>query len=93
MNQAVSEEELKWRARSDARTLAEAEEIKADKSRLANAQKEAKNILAEEKTNLKGISKVAGKSAISSSPCRKNRSGLKRQSFEPYGGFPTTPTM
>ena len=40
MRPVVDPDEMKWRARSDARTLAEAEEIKADKSRMALAQKE-----------------------------------------------------
>ena len=35
---AVDPEEEKWRRRSDARTLAEAEQIKADKERYKGAQ-------------------------------------------------------
>ena len=34
---SMSEEDKKWKGRSDARTLAEAETIKADKVRYANA--------------------------------------------------------
>ena len=44
----VSEEEKKWQRREDARILARAEEIKADKERLKNAHIGAKEILEEE---------------------------------------------
>lgn len=87
----TSAEDLKWRARSDARTLAEAEEIKADRQRMALAQKEAKSMVEERQSELKNMSKVAGKQ-IAPTSNTKNRS-VRRQSFEPYGGFPTTPTM
>lgn len=88
----VSAEDLKWRARSDARTLAEAEEIKADRQRMALAQKEARNMVEEKQSELRGISKVAGsKSPVPASPTKQR--GVRRQNFEPFGGFPTTPTM
>ena len=58
----MSAEDLKWQGRSDARTLAEAEAIKADKARLENAKKEAKSMVAEREKELNGIRKVAGKS-------------------------------
>lgn len=90
---AVDPDELKWRARSDARTLAEAEEIKADKTRMALAQKEAQNILAEEQSRIKGISKVAGKPVAMSTPVKKERDIRRNNNVMPYGGFPTTPTM
>ena len=83
-----SAEELKWRGRSDARVLAEAEEIKADKARMAIAQKEAKKLLEEEQGRLKGIAKVANRNV--STTANKGRD-TKRSTFEPYGGFPTTP--
>ena len=57
---SMSEEELKWQRRSDARTLAEAEQIKADKERYAGAIKGAKEIANEEIARVKGIAKVAG---------------------------------
>ena len=50
-----------WEKRDDARTLARAEEIKADKERLADAQKAARDIASEEIERVKGIIKVAGK--------------------------------
>ena len=55
----VDPEEAKWQRRDDARTLARAEEIKADKERLKNAHIGAKEILEEEAARLKGLSKVA----------------------------------
>ena len=60
--QNMSAEDLKWQGRSDARTLAEAEAIKADKARLENAKKEAKSMVEEREKELNGMRKVAGKS-------------------------------
>lgn len=54
----MSEEELRWQRRSDARTLAEAEEIKANKERYEQAKVGAKEILEEEANRLRGLSKV-----------------------------------
>ena len=56
---SMSEEDKKWRGRNDARTLAEAETIKADKVRYANAITQAQNVAEEEIQNVKGIAKVA----------------------------------
>lgn len=60
---AVDPEELKWRRRSDARTLAEAEQIKADKERYQGAILGAKEIAQEEIARVQGIAKVAGMQA------------------------------
>lgn len=59
-----SEEDLKWQRRDDARTLARAEEIKADKERFSGAKLGAKEILEEETNRLNGLSKVAGKKNV-----------------------------
>lgn len=56
----IDPEELKWRRRSDARTLAEAEQIKADQERYKGAILGAKEIAQEEIERVKGIAKVAG---------------------------------
>lgn len=56
-------EELKWRRRSDARTLAEAEQIKADQERYKGAILGAKEIAQEEIARVQGIAKVAGMKA------------------------------
>ena len=57
---AVNDEEARWRRRSDAHTLAEAERIKADKERYNGAILGAKEIAQEEIERVKGIAKVAG---------------------------------
>lgn len=57
---AVSDEEQRWRRRSDARTLAEAEQIKADKDRYQGAIIGAKEIASEEIKQAESIAKVAG---------------------------------
>ena len=56
----VDAEEARWRRRSDARTLAEAEQIKADKERYQGAILGAKEIAKEEIERVRGIAKVAG---------------------------------
>lgn len=56
---AISQDK-KWEAESDARTLAEAHAIKADKTRMKNARKAAKKMLKEEKEKIEGLSMVAG---------------------------------
>ena len=60
-----SSEEMKWWARSDARTLAEAEDIKADKQRYARAVQSANELYAERQKELKSMRKVATKQPIS----------------------------
>ena len=60
MSRVVDAEELRWRRRSDARTLAEAEQIKADKERYQGAIIGAKEIAQEEIARVQGIAKVAG---------------------------------
>lgn len=60
VKQSMSEEDLKWQRRSDARTLAEAERIKADKERYQGAILGAKEIAQEEIERVKDIAKVAG---------------------------------
>ena len=56
----MSEEELKWRRREDARVLAHAEQIKADKERYKGAIQGAKEIAQERIDEAKSIIKVAG---------------------------------
>ena len=58
-------EEMKWRARSDARTLAEAEDIKADKQRYARAVQSSNELYSERQKKLKSMRKVATKQPIS----------------------------
>lgn len=72
-NTAMSPEEKKWRRQSDARTLAEAEVIKADKERLAEAKEGARELLSERQKDLNGLAKVA-----QSSRQHTNRGGQKQ---------------
>ena len=65
----IDPEELKWRQRSDARTLAEAEQIKADKERYQGAILGAKEIAKEEIERMQGIAKVAGMKTPKDKPC------------------------
>lgn len=64
MRYPMSEEEKKWRRRDDARTLAEAEAIKADSERFKEAKQGAKEILQEEAIRLKGLSKVVSNPTV-----------------------------
>ena len=51
--------ERDWMKEDDARTLAQAEVIKADKTRLAGAQEAAKRMLVEQQEHNSGLAKVA----------------------------------
>ena len=59
----ISDEELRWQRREDARTLARAEQIKADKERYKGAIVGAREIADEELKRVQGIAKVAGMKA------------------------------
>lgn len=63
----MSAEEKKWRMRSDARTLAEAQEILADKERHANAVKMAQQMVVDETKSFNAMKKVAGTKVSSES--------------------------
>ncbi len=56
----MSKDELKWRAQDDARTLAEAEAIKADPERLKRAQDAAKGMADEAQVKAKAMTSIAG---------------------------------
>lgn len=60
----MSEEDRRWQRQADARTLANAEQIKADKKRYSEAQKGAKEILQEEARRLEGLSKIASNPTV-----------------------------
>jgi len=53
--------DAEWQAEEDARSLARAEEIKADESRLSKAQDAAKVMADEEAEKAKAMRKVAGR--------------------------------
>jgi hypothetical protein len=51
-----------WQKESDARTLAEAERIKSEPSRLKGAQAAAKRMLSEQQKEAQALSKIASSS-------------------------------
>lgn len=55
----MTAQDKKWQAQDDARTLAQANEVKADTTRLKAAVKEAKVMVKDEQKRLTSISKVA----------------------------------
>lgn len=59
MGMTAIAQDKKWEAESDARTLAEAHAIKADKTRMKKASIAAKGMLEEKKNEVKGLAKVA----------------------------------
>lgn len=87
----MSAEDLRWRARDDARTLARAEEIKSDPERMKLARQSANEILKEEADRLKGLSKVVGKKTPKSKEQEvpQRRTSATRNNM--FGSFPTTP--
>lgn len=58
---SMTEEDKKWQAESDARTLAEAEVINGDATRLKAAIKAAADMAKEAKDESDAMSKIAGK--------------------------------
>ena len=57
----VAFNDKKYREEDDARTLANAEEIKSDKSRMKGATAGAKRMVDEQTANFRGLKKVARK--------------------------------
>lgn len=78
----MSAEEKKWRMRSDARTLAEAQEILADKERHADAVKAAQQMVADNMKKFNAMKKVAGTKVSSESVrvCGKNANDIFHES-------------
>ena len=81
MARVMTAEEKKWQGRDYAYTLARAEQIKADKERLANAQKEAKNMVAEREAELSGMRKVAGRKTTVPQQKPQNNNAWGRDPF------------
>lgn len=61
MSRVIAQDEARWQREDDARTLARAEEIKADKNRLAGATKEAGKMSKQLEKEAAAIKKVASK--------------------------------
>ena len=83
MAQTMTAQDKKWRAQSDARTLAEAQEIRSDKSRLAPAKIAAKEIIRNHQKAISttqkavGISAPSPKASKTSSKLSSNRRGKR----------------
>lgn len=74
----LNAEEKRWRAQEDARTLAEAENIKLDDKRMSAAKDAAKRIAEEEMDRAKAMNKVAsGKLAGTGTTKKKTTSKQK----------------
>lgn len=56
----LTEQEKKWRAQADARTLVEAEAIKADVARQKLAKVEAEKMMKQKQDELNAIKKITG---------------------------------
>jgi hypothetical protein len=70
----MTEEDEKWKAEDDARTLSSAEEIKADEKRLEKAQKAADRLRKEKEEEAKNLEKIAtGKVAYPSMSIRPDK--------------------
>lgn len=72
-----------WQARMDADTLVQAEQIKADKARLAAAQREAKRLVEAKREEAAAMSKVAGQ-ASGTSDDKKPDTGPLSGSGNPF---------
>ena len=75
-------EAKEWRMKSDARTLAEAQEILADKERHADAVKMAQQMVADDMKKFNALKKVTG-TKVSSESVRvggKNANDIFRES-------------
>jgi len=71
----VTKQERDWMAEDDLRTLTRAEEIKADRKRMAAAKKAGTRVLKEKKQEVKSIQRIAR--APKTVP-KKKRSGSKK---------------
>lgn len=68
MIKSISPDEARWRAEEDARTLARAEEIKSDPTRVKNASVAAQELLRSREEEISGLRKVASKQAPKNTP-------------------------
>ena len=72
-----------WQARMDAETLVTAEQIKADKARLAAAQREADKMVEAKREEAAAMSRVAGKGGDTGED-KKPDTGPLRASDNPF---------
>jgi len=74
-------EEAMWQAENDARTLANAEAIKADKGRLERARAAAKRMAQQEREQANAMNKVAGGKALKED---REETTPKKQAKKPH---------
>jgi len=79
----MTQDEKRWRAEDDARTLAQAQEVIVDKPRLTAAKKAAKSMVNEQQKRVDGLKKVVSvkpiaKKATSKTSTSKRGSSVKR---------------
>ena len=67
---SMATEEKKWQWENDARTLAEAEEIKGSPSRLKGAKTAAKSMAKSQETTAKALKKIASGNKSVRKPAR-----------------------
>jgi hypothetical protein len=79
--------DAEWQAKDDARTLAEAEEIKMDKERLERAKVAANKILEEKKEEAKAMAKVARKSSTKNGGGKRASPRNKKNQKAPSTGM------
>lgn len=72
-------ENKKWEQESDAHTLAEAEKIKGDKSRLSGAKTAAKRMANEQQKHADAMAKVAKSGRTTTSNTKTGRSIAKKK--------------
>jgi len=75
----ISAEDKQWQREDDARTLARAEEIIANKSRHTGAIKEAKKMVKDEEKRAAAMKKVASKKKVVKKRAVKKRAVKKRK--------------
>jgi hypothetical protein len=80
----TAEQEAKWRAEEDARTLAEANVIRKDPGRLDKAKEAARKIADEERKRANAMSAVGKERKTKQSTKTQRDTSIKRQ---PYNVF------
>lgn len=70
-NQVVSCDDDRWRAESDARILADSEEIKSDQKRLDKAIAASRKMAEEKAKELKAMVKISRKGSAPKTPSKK----------------------
>ena len=73
-----NEREMKWKRQDDARILARAEAIKADKNRLAQAKIGAREILEEDGDRLESLAKIANMKVPNATGSSKKRNVIHK---------------